>query len=478
MTVTIYGIGKFGAIKTPNRVLPILNTLFLWAIFWQIQSMLMTARFTLTVEALRAPYIPSVLIAFQAVTAAAILLEAAKAWAEPWRFAVAGTVLLSCFGAAAVFVASHACVEFYDIPSVLPKDTTASLISLAVLCACALAYRGKLNRYALGASPVIAVNLSSISLCIFGYDSILPALSAITLLALPAFRKDKYVKLASFVIYLISFDGIFIDHTESVLCYIGPFLLMLAPVLNYALICVNQDGFWPELEQLGGVIFPALVFRKMMIELDGCGMLWVGALAALSLAHRYLVPNKQPSVRAFEQALAKVLSAAITVWICLRCYIGGMFMPELADKVIVTILLISYSVLTVSKTIHKSSVVRTVLCVIFSHYNSAFVTLMWNSRNANIFISYFGLLLSAVFIGLGFWKKRKPLRLAGLASMIGYVLKIALVDISRTGDTGKQILVLLAGGIVCFGVSFAYNKLDKLYGDVKTQEQGSEEDRP
>ncbi len=118
----------------------------------------MTARFTLTVEALHAPYIPSVLIAFQAVTAAAILLEAAKAWAEPWRFAAAGTVLLSCFGAAAVFVASNACVEFYDIPSVLPKDTAASLISLAVLCACAFAYRGKLNRYALGASPVLAAN--------------------------------------------------------------------------------------------------------------------------------------------------------------------------------------------------------------------------------------------------------------------------------------------------------------------------------
>ncbi len=103
---------------------------------------------------------------------------------------------------------------------------------------------------------------------------------------------------------------------------------------------------------------------------------------------------------------------------------------------------------------------------------------MWNSRNANIFISCFGLLLSAVFIGLGFWRKRKPLRLAGLTTMIGYVLKIALVDISRTGDTGKQILVLLAGGIVCFGVSFAYNKLDKLYGDVKTREPKSGEDRP
>lgn len=31
----------------------------------------------------------------------------------------------------------------------------------------------------------------------------------------------------------------------------------------------------------------------------------------------------------------------------------------------------------------------------------------------------------------------------------------------------KEELVLLLGGLVCFGVSFAYNKLDKMYGEIE-----------
>ena len=108
-----------------------------------------------------------------------------------------------------------------------------------------------------------------------------------------------------------------------------------------------------------------------------------------------------------------------------------------------------------------------ILSVVFSHLNLFFIADMWRTGNANILVSCFGLLLSAALIGIGFWRKEKTIRIAGLSTMITYVFKIALLDIAQTGDMGRRVLILLLGGIVCFGVSFAYNKLDKLYGNAE-----------
>ncbi len=85
---------------------------------------------------------------------------------------------------------------------------------------------------------------------------------------------------------------------------------MAAPVLNYVLIYRKKDGLLPELELLGGVFFPALVFRRMAIGFGGCDMLWVAVLASLSLGHRYFVFNKQRFGTKNEKNLAGILLTA------------------------------------------------------------------------------------------------------------------------------------------------------------------------
>ncbi|MDE7244992.1 MAG: DUF2339 domain-containing protein [Oscillospiraceae bacterium] len=142
-------------------------------------------------------------------------------------------------------------------------------------------------------------------------------------------------------------------------------------------------------------------------------------------------------------------------------------MPSEADKIIITVLLALYSAIFTCKAIKSQSAACMILSAVFSNLNLFFITNLWNTGNANTLVSCFGLLLSAVLIGIGFRAKQKTIRVAGLFTMIAYVFKIALFDVAQTGDMSRRIFVLLLGGVVCFGVSFAYNKLDKLYGNVE-----------
>lgn len=100
---------------------------------------------------------------------------------------------------------------------------------------------------------------------------------------------------------------------------------------------------------------------------------------------------------------------------------------------------------------------------------------MWETSNENLIITCLGFLLAAPFIAIGFWKKQKNIRICGLVFLIGYVLKVALLDASESGNIDSRILGLLIGGAVCFVVSFVYNKLNKLYGEPVLKDNNSEE---
>ena len=60
--------------------------------------------------------------------------------------------------------------------------------------------------------------------------------------------------------------------------------------------------------------------------------------------------------------------------------------------------------------------------------------------------------------------------------MIGYVFKIALVDVREFAGSGSQVFALLAGGLICFAVSFAYNRLNRLLGEDEISEGKSLKD--
>ncbi len=72
-----------------------------------------------------------------------------------------------------------------------------------------------------------------------------------------------------------------------------------------------------------------------------------------------------------------------------------------------------------------------------------------------------GLLVLAVLLILfGFWKSRKPVRIYGLILVLVSICKLILLDISY-GKLELRAFSFLICGVICFAISFLYNRMDK-----------------
>ncbi len=90
----------------------------------------------------------------------------------------------------------------------------------------------------------------------------------------------------------------------------------------------------------------------------------------------------------------------------------------------------------------------------WSILNTAF-----NLEMDSVFYSVMGLVLALLCIAVGFKHMLKSLRLYGLILTILMVLKFIVVDLSRENSI-TRVLALMSGGLICFGISILYNKLN------------------
>ena len=90
-------------------------------------------------------------------------------------------------------------------------------------------------------------------------------------------------------------------------------------------------------------------------------------------------------------------------------------------------------------------------------------TIMRSVLNVNIesvMMSVAGLIISLLSIAAGFKMKMKSLRLYGLIVTILMVLKFIFIDLGQENSI-TRIVALLIGGLICFGITLLYNKLNK-----------------
>ncbi len=78
----------------------------------------------------------------------------------------------------------------------------------------------------------------------------------------------------------------------------------------------------------------------------------------------------------------------------------------------------------------------------------------------NILLSICILILATSIILYGFKREDRSLRMSGLILSMMSVLKMVLFDISSS-DSMIRVLALISGGIICFGISYVYNRFDK-----------------
>lgn len=79
----------------------------------------------------------------------------------------------------------------------------------------------------------------------------------------------------------------------------------------------------------------------------------------------------------------------------------------------------------------------------------------------SVIYSLAGLILSLLSIAIGFKVNVKTLRLYGLILTILMVLKFIIVDLSQENSI-TRVIALMLGGLICFGISVLYNKLNTI----------------
>lgn len=468
VTALFYAVGAAGTWKSKNPMLPVLNCLFLWGIFLQTRYVVtIPYSFDGHVQELTAAYIPYSLVIFQLCLSGLLIIGAPKVLSKNWKISRIGTIVLSLLSSIMVIAACSDMAHFFHI------DLWMELVALFIICAAGVLHFKDRCEYLLGAAPIIALILSQLSGDYLYYAPILPSLVTLICLCIPAVRRQKILKISAVVLYAVAFLGMG-EWNGGVALWAGVILLMAVPIVNYALIWLLNDGLYPAYELLAGSILPALALYPLIDNYDLSNMIGIACLTGFVLYNRTVIPYRRFTTSQEEFRVEHAALVIVSIISCLAVYANGIFPVDPIDLTLVPLVLLTYSFLAVRRAIRLPGKLPSIFSSIFCHLNISCVVSMWKTGNENLIITCFGFLLAALFIAIGFWKKQKSIRICGLVFLIGYVLKVALLDASQSGDVATRILGLLVGGVVCFVVSFSYNKLNKLYGELGQKDHDAE----
>lgn len=258
-------------------------------------------------------------------------------------------------------------------------------------------------------------------------------------------------------------------------------LLFMAACFAYlAVLCFTYAGElkrgsrfkWYPVTSLGCAVLIALTAAKGVYTAMVCFLpdalpeaVRLGIIALVLLFHRWYVQAKTRSelgAAGLARLLWSVCAGIFTIYLhmCVMSTSG-------LEQGVCIMVLTAMAGSTVAWASASGSEVYVVLSVLFANETLAFVGGV--NDIYGLTLSVLGVCLCAGFIWLGFFRELRTMRRLGLAGMILYVIKIALLDVqSASGDVVSTALGLLFAGLVCFGVSFVYNKLDKKYGGGET----------
>ena len=101
------------------------------------------------------------------------------------------------------------------------------------------------------------------------------------------------------------------------------------------------------------------------------------------------------------------------------------------------------------------------------------IIVLSDTRASSVIMTVVALGTGAACILLGFAIRATALRHYGLALVLVAVLKLAVFDVVAQSSLAR-LLALLVGGVVCFGLSLAYNRAaTDAEGAREAREQGA-----
>lgn len=300
-------------------------------------------------------------------------------------------------------------------------------------------------------------------------------------------RVGLYILLAFAVTWAGDMPGYLLDAETLLPVSYGIPMALVRPLLAGSIVMsaagavlgyfAARGGFaWKKPAESVVMIGAAGLFAGRLMEFfDVSYAFAVWPAAVLLLYHKWLAMRRD---RSCDTAAARVLWTAFAGMACVYVQTGWMaahFMKSAGgfDGTLSAAVLLAFTASSVASALLSGSMARCAWAVVMANWTAYFAACMENGLSGMAF-SLLGITLAAGFVALGFYKKTRNLRLSGLGVLILYVMKLSLFDIRQSGSSIGMAAGLLLGGLVCFGVSFGYNYLDRKYG-IEDKTTGKEE---
>lgn len=374
------------------------------------------------------------------------------------------------------------CYEIHDIIKLCnikaDTDLVTVVVSLIVMLVYILTSNDRLDRLT-NSTLIASICISVIAdLTVDDPAIMLCVMALVTSIAYERFFKNntniyiisRIVLLASFTAYI----GIYLSESDNKTLFIIDLILLNTLCIYNYLVRANRKDRYSSISQMIYIIIPMILYLKLVDVFDTEPVIGFVVFVTLWVLHRAFVVNRREA-EGIDQLAEITIYNIVVIASHLVCYVCAAFENEAINNVLYVYCLLimsTYAIYNIVRNRFRRPRIITIISAILCNINIFAAIEILEFSNANLLISITGIIVAIGFVTLGFTKYNKDLRLCGLIMLIVYVLKVAMVDVSKISNSGANIAMILAAGIMCFILSYVYNKLEKKYGAEEHSKTG------
>ncbi len=455
----IIALGECCGIKSKSPVIFIGNMIFSWA-----SVMIIRAEFghDYISDGFYAPK----LLPWIAVAAAVICLINVRWIVRPeWRKA-------PLLEGGATFLACIMAIDFIAFSNLFPEEFCIILTVIAI----AICGIKSCDFYMMGAALPAAALLGNLSWTITanlttssfvnGCPGLIPSLLAVMLFAVPGLLERKEWRAGAVLFYIsalgqtITADG----SSKTQWFYAVTLVIFLAGLGVYYLNTAHKGIFFcKDLDLLIMSMMPGIICYTIHVFDNFLNIIPAAGIVAGLILYAY--QTKIDTVSSFAHSAHSVflVFAYLLLIFGTSAPYGASDFIKAVHAIIKTMAMVNVSIYCAARAEMTKNQLYAIFSSVFVHFNLFWISVIWRFSYSSIWVSLVGLALSAGLIFLGFRSNSKPMRQTALGCSILYVIKLAFVDIDLGGGVTTAGALLLAG-LLCFGISLAYNRLSKFYG--------------
>ena len=363
--------------------------------------------------------------------------------------------------------------ENYDLIAL--SDGLAAIITIIVMIITAAICRKSTLTILVAQALFIGINLCTASNMLIDQSYVLSALVAIIISCITILNeniiknkiyKSKLIAIGS-IIYIQALSECLDDMGYELVYKVVALLAMLIPVIilyyrSVIALISNKDRIAYDVGRLASLYIFYILSFIFTVNAASDGVEIIHTLApiiVLVVCHKLFILDQGTRTHKIELIGIFILSILLS----LITYSVIAFEHNEVYRVLSSGLIMMLSVSGLYYSLKHKYTMFSVLQVIGLNVTTFLTMILISATTVYLAYSLCGVIISALLIIIGFKVNNKHIRITSLITMIIYVLKMGTIDMLSMGNTMTAVGTLFLSGIVCFIISYIYNKLDKKY---------------